>query len=469
MVPTKGTGSGLVDAKPCKWRLLPGACPLCWTAAAERAERDFQRSLGTIVRHVRRARPTLPNDGTPPFTGRYRLGPERAAVRIVVFSDYQCRDCAETERQIEEALRTHDHVSFSHKHFPLCKDCNRTIKLDFHKRACRAARAAEAAGIVGGQQAFWQMHRWLFERHAEFTDAELAASLPELGIRDTERFFQAMESAETLRRVEEDVEEGVRLGATGTPMVFINGVELAGTDAQGAVVRAVAAVVAEGPTPQTAAADRPRPGIERLADQWRTAEPVELPAEPFRWTLGPEEARVRVVLVACHQMPYTPQLSRTLREAVARRNDVRLELVQFPISREHNPKLAKMKKDPFPDSYRMARLAEAAGQVGGRQAFWRMHEWLLDHPEDSTIEAALDAAEAWGLDRDRVAAATEGDATRRALARDMARCAELDIGWAPRVYVDGRRVPGLEPTDALLGAIFDQVAGEHGARLATNP
>ena len=49
-------------------------------------------------------------------------------------------------------------ASLAIRHFPMCKACN-PHALDLHPNACWAARAAEAASIVGGDAAFWRMHR----------------------------------------------------------------------------------------------------------------------------------------------------------------------------------------------------------------------------------------------------------------------------------------------------------------------
>lgn len=436
-------------------------------AVAQRQQQSLQESIEVMIDRAgsQEGRPAE-LEGLPGFTGRYRRGPERAAIRLVVFSDYQCKDCAETEQQIEEALAGGYDISVSHKHFPLCRDCNRQVKFEhFHDHACRAARAAEAAGILGGGDAFWQVHAWLFERKAEFTDDELAAALPGLGIDDTETFFEVMRGERTLRRVREDVEEGIGLGITGTPAVYINGVELKGADAEGAVGRAVAALAEARPQPRTADADRPQPGLDRLFQLWLDQEPIELPAGKARWTLGREDARLRVVLIVDYQSPYAPHISRVLREVIGRRGDVRLELWHFPVSREFNPKFAKMNKELFPQSWQMTKVAEAAGQLGGPDAFWAMHDWLLDHQQDFSAEAALAAAGGFGLDRQEMAAAVESPAVTEALAVEVQRAIEAGIGFPPRIYVEGRHVQGMEPSGELLERILDHAAGENGSRL----
>ncbi|NLG44347.1 MAG: hypothetical protein GX547_13965, partial [Phycisphaerae bacterium] len=65
-----------------------------------------------------------PDTGPPMFTGRYRVGPAEAPIRIVCFTDYQCRDCYNIERQLVKLYETRDDISISIKHFPFNADCN---------------------------------------------------------------------------------------------------------------------------------------------------------------------------------------------------------------------------------------------------------------------------------------------------------------------------------------------------------
>src|SRR4029077_11544325 len=120
----------------------------------------------------------------------YRRGSERAPIRLVLFDDYECKDCHETELQLAEALQGRSDISVSPKNYPLCKDCNRTIKsAHFHDHACRAAEAAEAAGILGGNEAFWKMRDWLVARSALFSDDDLLKAAGEMQIPNANRLL----------------------------------------------------------------------------------------------------------------------------------------------------------------------------------------------------------------------------------------------------------------------------------------
>lgn len=74
------------------------------------------------------------------------------------------------------------------------------------------------------------MHRWLFDRGGGFTDQELNDGLTQLGY-DPKVFIPVMTGEGTLRPVQQDIDEAQVLGISGTPMVFINGIELKGWEA----------------------------------------------------------------------------------------------------------------------------------------------------------------------------------------------------------------------------------------------
>jgi protein-disulfide isomerase len=170
-------------------------------AASGRAEQELVKSTERIVEATRQ------RDGrasAEPFTGRYRLGPAEAPIRIVIISDYQCPDCRRVDEEARAVLAARSDVSVSAKHYPFCTDCNRHTPRTLHPNACRAALAAEAAGILQGNEGFWAMHRWLFDRGGVFTNAELAAALV-AGGHDVERFLGVMTGPETLARLEAEV------------------------------------------------------------------------------------------------------------------------------------------------------------------------------------------------------------------------------------------------------------------------
>jgi protein-disulfide isomerase/uncharacterized membrane protein len=209
--------------------------------AARETERELRESIDLIVRSA--GRPA----GGQDLTGRHRLGPEHAPVRLVIFSDYQCPGCQRIDLEVRDLLARRNDLSVSTRHFPLNPNCNAATVHNTHPNACRAALMAEAAGLLGGEDAFWRMHSWLFDRGGDFTDAELQSGLRELGFDDAGTFLKTMGEEPARRRVREDIEQGRAFGVASTPTILVNGVELRGWNAPRGVERAVRAAAGVSP------------------------------------------------------------------------------------------------------------------------------------------------------------------------------------------------------------------------------
>ena len=101
---------------------------------------------------------------------------------------------------------------------------------------CGAARAAEAARLQGGNEAFWRAHDLLFDRARRglLKELDYRRVAEELHL-DPDRFVADAESQDVARRIREDTDLAQSLGVTTTPAVFVCG-------------RRVPAVVATQPT-----------------------------------------------------------------------------------------------------------------------------------------------------------------------------------------------------------------------------
>ena len=138
------------------------------------------------------------------------LGPATAPVTIVEFSDYQCPYCHRAQETVDELLAKYkDKVRFVHRDFPL----------DGHAQALPAARAARCAGEQGK---FWDYHRGLLNAPGDLSEPDLKGRAASLGL-DGAKFGSCLESPHHEKAIRASVEDGARLGVTGTPAFFING------------------------------------------------------------------------------------------------------------------------------------------------------------------------------------------------------------------------------------------------------
>jgi protein-disulfide isomerase len=391
------------------------------------------------------------------FTGRYRLGPEQAPVRLVMLTDYQCTDCNRVEKDVRKMLSERTDVSLSIKHFPMCADCNEKFKQqNMHPNACWAARAAEAAGILRGNDGFWQMHYWLFDQKGSFTDPEFKRGLTELGY-DPQEFTKVMMSPETLKRVQADIAEGVLLGLHFTPMVFINGVELKGVFADQAIPRAVAAVAAKNPPPMTSANDHPSLAVDKYVSDWREGGVQPMPPDSHPWPKGPDNARIRIVMWSDYQEPETPKADGIIRKWMSGRTDVQYVFRLFPFNQECN---SIVSRSPHPMACKASRAAKAAGMLGGIDGYWKMHDWLMTHQAEVNDDTLRRAATEMGLDAKTFVEAMNGPEVKAAIDEDVKVGKQMLFrGGIPTIYVNGKIIPRWRLEDKpVLELILNEAA-----------
>lgn len=130
--------------------------------------------------------------------------------QLVVFSDFACPAC------FCNAARIHDEIIGTFE--------GRLDVLVRHLPAgdSGAARAAEAARLLGGEEAFRWMYRLLFldrERLGPDLYRSLAA---ELGL-DPDELIHTMDAPEVREVVEGDIKLAHRLGVDATPTMFLDG------------------------------------------------------------------------------------------------------------------------------------------------------------------------------------------------------------------------------------------------------
>ena len=399
------------------------------------------------------------------FTGRWRQGPENAPIRLVIFGDFQCEDCFDIEAQVRQIMSRRTDVSVSAKHFPMNQDCNPYMPRTLHANACWAARASEAAGILKGNDGFWQMHHWLFDNRGSFTDAQIPGVVTEMGY-DWEQFRSVMMGPETEQRVREDVEEGRALGLFFTPMIFINGVELRGfINANGvnptALIRAVDLVAAANPKPGSPTDDRPPLAPMKGVGDWEAEMARQMPARApgaIDLTLGPANAVTTIWVWNDFQSPSALELERALREILAQRSDVRLVMRQYPMDQSCN---ASMRQTISKSGCWAARAAEAAAYLGGVEGYWRMHKWLFDNQSQFNDAALRAAAPSMQFNPDELIKEMNSQRVQASIAFDGSQGKNLIVRGIPTVYVNGKWVARWKIGDSnVLDLIFKQNAGE---------
>ena len=393
------------------------------------------------------------------FTGRYLLGPEDAPIKLVMFSDYMCPDCYKYESQAMGLLRGRDDISLSVMHFPFCTDCNRHMPTNKHPNACRAAWAAEAAGILGGNDAFWEMHTWLFEQKGGFNQNSLNAKVRDLGI-DPLGFNSVMRSDAVKSLVELDIEEARDVGIFYTPMIFVNGIELKWYAIPSSLVGAVnkiSAAIKSGENDGSVLV--PPTAEEKYLLDWRDGRRIPMSPVKHAPVEGDATHPVEAVVWVEYNSDFLPKMEVELDRLRNAYPGIRVSYRVYPVSSTCNRGVDSAIKS-FPWACMTATAAKAAWITGGDDGWRRYHEWLLQNGTSIRGEQSLvDGAGEAGLDPVLFQEALQGDEAKAMVAEDILLGARVRFRGPPAICINGRHVPRYTSQGHdILGAIVEAAA-----------
>jgi protein-disulfide isomerase len=138
-------------------------------------------------------------------------GPAEASVTLVEFSDFQCPFCKKSQTTLKQLQERYPgKLKLVYRDFPLDQ---------IHPQA---RGASEAARCAGDQGKFWEYHDVLFTQSPQLNAEALRRYAEQISL-DIAAFDRCVSSGLHREAVQRDIEEGARLGITGTPAFFING------------------------------------------------------------------------------------------------------------------------------------------------------------------------------------------------------------------------------------------------------
>ena len=159
--------------------------------------------------------------GRPGAEPLHIRGDPGAPVVLEEFGDFECLPCSILWPVLEKLENDYgNRLVVVFRQHPLKK----------HRYGLEAARAAEAAGLQGK---FWEMHDTLYRNRATWVPADyvgphLNSYATELGL-DLERFKADMDGETVAKRIAADQDRGESLNVDRTPVLFINGQQIAST------------------------------------------------------------------------------------------------------------------------------------------------------------------------------------------------------------------------------------------------
>ncbi|MBI3667148.1 MAG: thioredoxin domain-containing protein [Acidobacteria bacterium] len=171
------------------WQLLPGILALLYLSTAQAGDKNG-----------------LPVEGNPMST-----------VKVIVFEDLQCPDCAAFRRMTDEQLlpRYGARIAVIHKDFPLAKHA-------WARQAAVAGRYFVSLSPELGVRYRQHIMSHIKETTPENFREKLAEFARGQGV-NPEAALKALDNPELAALVERDVQEGVARGVVKTPTVYVNG------------------------------------------------------------------------------------------------------------------------------------------------------------------------------------------------------------------------------------------------------
>lgn len=144
-------------------------------------------------------------------------GRTESKVRVLIYEDLQCPDCAVFRRMMDEKIlpRYAERVAFVHRDFPLAK----------HTWARKAAIAARYFSEVRPELGLaYRRHimATIQETRADNFNDKLSAFARDKGV-DPAHAIAALDDERLAGLVERDFQDGVARGVAKTPTVFVSG------------------------------------------------------------------------------------------------------------------------------------------------------------------------------------------------------------------------------------------------------
>ncbi len=152
-------------------------------------------------------------------------GPEKAAVRIVEFSDFMCPYCRNLADAFTNYMSQSDgRVAIYFKNYPLDQACNPALSRTVHDGACELALGAVCAHEQGK---FWPYHDQVFgEPPSNPTNDDVVTIATAAGL-DGDQLRTCLGSSSASQTLTAQIEEAQRLEVRSTPTIYINGKRLA--------------------------------------------------------------------------------------------------------------------------------------------------------------------------------------------------------------------------------------------------
>ncbi len=376
-------------------------------------------------------------------------GQADAPILIVEYTDYQCPFCArhsiQTMPRLLDELIDSGRVRYAIKDFPL--DSIHPLARD----------TAEAARCAGEQDAYWEMHDRLFADQGDWIEAvDLNTTLltygDDLGL-DREAFSECLDAGRYDTGIQENLDEGLVFGITGTPAFLIGGFLVSG--AQPYEIFDLVVENLEAGTIETLfreAYDRQVEAYKAQVAQERQEQGPPQPSAPAdiptdgAIAIGSPDAPVTIVEYTDFQCPFCgrhfAETFPLIQENYIDKGLVRYVFKDFPLNfHEQAPK-----------------AAEAARCANEQETFMEMHQALFKRQQEwagqrDAPERFIRFAADLGLDEKAFSTCLNSGRYAAAVESDLQEGLSYGISGTPTFFLNGQPLVGALPYATFVQAI----------------
>lgn len=364
-------------------------------------------------------------------------GNSDALVTVVEISDFQCPFCSRVNGTMKQIKETYgpEKVRIVWKHNPL----------PFHKDAGPAHEASQAVFALGGSDAFWKFHDLAFENQKALTEENFAKWAAASGV-DAAKFKAELASKKHAAKIQKDLAENRKIGATGTPAFRINGVTLSGAQPFPKFKELIDKEIAKAEALIKKGTKASEVSLKLTKENFKAAPAAEKRQEPAEdttvWrvpvlkddpTKGPADALVTIIEWSDFQCPFCSRVNPTMKQVVDKfGKDVRIVWKDnaLPFHNEAKP---------------AANLARFAYEKGGDQAFWKAHDLLFEKQKTLGAATYQEIAKELGLPvAEALKAATDGKYAEK-IEASMDLASDVQARGTPHFFINGRRLSGAQP------------------------
>ena len=344
-------------------------------------------------------------------------GPKDAKVTIIEFSDFQCPFSKRVQPTVEKIMEKYPQdVRHIFKQHPL----------SFHKDAQLASEASLAAGAQG---MFWEMHEIIFENQRKLKEENLLEYAKELRL-NVDQFKADLSDHSFKPQVDREVQQAVKVGASGTPAFFINGRFLSGAKPLKDFVKVIDEELSEKEIPSKwgkNVKDEKKGKVRKAAEDPNKIYTVPVGESPYK---GPKDAPITIVEFQDFQCPFSKRSQSTVKQLMdAYPDQIKLVFKNFPLGFHKQAAIA----------------AEAALAAGAQGKFWEMHDKNFSNPKQLSIDKLKTYAQELNLDMNKFNDDLDSHRFKKEVDEDMKLARGVGVRGTPTFFINGKKLVGAKP------------------------